>query len=51
MYQWLLLFGAIICFLLIDYFFGRLAYNRIGDEGATALAQQLCHPVNLEKLQ
>ena len=25
--------------------------NQIGDEGATALAQQLCHLVNLEELK
>ena len=38
-------------FVLIDFVFGRLQMDQIGDEGATALAQQLCHLVNLEELQ
>ena len=37
-------------FVLIDFVFGRLQMDQIGDEGATALAQQLCHLVNLEEL-
>jgi len=39
-------------FLLV-YFgfdFGSLSGNQIGDQGATALAQQLCHLVNLKEL-
>ena len=38
-------------FLLIDFVFGSLSGNEIGDEGATALAQQLYHLVNLEILE
>ena len=37
-------------FLLIDFVFGSLDLNKIGDKGATALAQQLCHLVNLQEL-
>ena len=37
-------------FLLIGFVFGSLGGNQIGVQGAIALAQQLCHLVNLEKL-